>query len=468
MTREPSADPSVRFGLSARLLVLTVLFVMLAEVLIFVPSVSRFRQAYLEDQLEKANIAVLAARGDHGTPVEPGLGMELLFHAGAYAIVLDTGARRLLMLKGDMPPVPDEMVDMRGVSPWRLIAGAFDTLVQTHNRVLRVVGAATGAAGGSLEVILDETPLREAMYGYAVRILTLSVIISLITAGLVYLSLQWLMVRPIRQITASMMAFRADPEGEDTALPASRRSDEIGLAQRELAVMQSDLRAALRQKRHLVALGAAVARINHDLRNTLATAVLASDRLAEIDDPEVKRIGPRLYAAIDRAVSLCSRTLAFARDPRTALEPGPLTAGDLVADLQALAGADTLVIAGRGLETALVGDRAQLGRVIANLAENARQAGAHRLTLEARHDDGRVEIDVTDDGPGVPDTVRGKLFQPFESSGRDGGTGLGLAIGREIMSAHDGDLVLLRTGPGGTTFRLDLPAAAVPGGIRAS
>jgi signal transduction histidine kinase len=300
--------------------------------------------------------------------------------------------------------------------------------------------------------------MREAMYGYSARILTLSIIISLITASLVYLSLQLLMVRPIRQMCESMMRFRQSPEDERTTMPASGRRDEIGWAQRELAVMQNDLRAALRQKTNLAALGSAVAKINHDLRNTLATAALASDYLANSKDPEVRRVTPRLYGAIDRAAALCSRTLDFVRDTRPAIRPSVFVLSDLLAELEGFNADDGLKrLETTGVDLAIEADREQLLRAFNNLAHNAARAGAKVLKIDARQQDGRVVIDIADDGPGIPEQVHGKLFQPFATSGYNGGTGLGLVIAREIVHAHGGELALAESGAEETTFRIDLP-----------
>ena len=97
-------------------------------------------------------------------------------------------------------------------------------------------------------MIIDEKPMRAAMYDYAGRIITVSIVISLITAVLVYFSLHWLLVRPMRRMTHSMVDFRDDPEDPSRTIDMSDRSDEVGIAERELADMQSQLRAALRQK----------------------------------------------------------------------------------------------------------------------------------------------------------------------------------------------------------------------------
>lgn len=454
----------MRFGLSARLLGLTIVFVMLAEILIYVPSISRFREVYFADQLEKASIAVLAARARAKGDLAEALAMDLLFHAGAYAIVLKSPEGQAEMLSGDMPPAIDVTFDMRERTPVDMISEAFATLAQPRNRIMRVVAAVPGEEDRTIEVVLDETPLREKMYGYSARILSLSIVISLIAAGLVYVSLQWLMVRPIRTITDGIIGFRQNPEDETLTLPPTRRTDEIGIAQRELAAMQTDLRAALKQKTHLAALGAAVARINHDLRNTLATAVLVSDRLAAIDDPEVKEVTPRLFNAIDRAVTLCSQTLRFVQDARPTLERSTVSVGDLVADVQAEIeaperhGGSLQRVTGGGLDLAIEVDRDQMFRVFSNLALNAGHAGARTLAISAARKDTSIVIDVTDDGAGIADNIQARLFRPFEGTSRQGGTGLGLAIAREIVRAHGGELSLAATGPRGTTFRIVLPA----------
>jgi signal transduction histidine kinase len=446
-------------SLSARLLALTVVFVMVAEVLIYVPSISRFRREYLEDRITKAHLATLAVQDSPGVAIEDPLARTLLQHTNAYAIFLNTRGQRILMLSRERVPGVDATLDLRvrrGVAQW--IAEAFSTLSQTRNRVLRVVAAKPQAPDTAVEVIIDETPMREAMYGYSGRILTLSIIISLITASLVYLSLQWLMVRPILKMCESIIRFRQSPEDERTTMPGSRRRDEIGWAQRELAVMQNDLRAALRQKTNLAALGSAVAKINHDLRNTLTTAALASDYLSNSKDPEVRRVTPRLYGAIERATALCGRTLDFVRDTRPPVRPSHFVLSDLLPELEAFNADGGLEhLETTGLDLAIEADREQLLRAFNNLAHNAAQAGAKVLKIDARQQNGLVVIDIADDGPGIPEPIHDKLFQPFAASGRNGGTGLGLVIAREIVQAHGGELALAQSGPEGTTFRIELP-----------
>lgn len=465
--------PGVRFGLSARLLWLTVFFVMVAEVLIWAPSVARFRQDWLQERITRAHLATIAyAALPDDAPLLMGIGQKLLEQTDLRGIVLKRGGRSALMVTDDMPPAVDATFDLRQEMFFGWVGEAFATLAGDGRRILRVLGTPPHAPDVRIEIILDESALRRDMLAFSARILTLSIVISLITAGLVYVSLHRLLVRPMRHITQSMVAFRADPEGAAVAAPdLIARTDEIGIAERELATMQDELRAALAQKTRLATLGAAVAKINHDLRNTLATAMLVSDRLADSGDPEVRKVAPRLYDAMQRAVSLCSRTLNFVSDtrPAPAREAVPLralldgVAAELApaaeaARIEGTAEAARITVAADPAE-AVAADREQLHRALINLVLNALQAGARVVSLDARIDDGRARIRVADDGAGLEPKAREKLFQPFVGSARRGGAGLGLPIAREIARDHGGDLALVETGPAGTIFEMTLPAA---------
>ena len=454
------SGPRVQIGLSARLLWLTVVFVMVAEVLIWAPSISRYRKTWLEERVTRAYLATIAYAALPDDAPLRALGLELLANTGLHGIGLTRDGRRSLMVVDDMPPAVDVVVDLRtGMFPtW--IGEAFDALWGDGKRVLRVLGHPEGASDALIEIVLDEAPLRAGMIEFSARILTLSIAISLIAAGLLYLSLQWLMVRPMRRITSSMVAFHADPEGAIPPPSEMERGDEIGIASRELAAMQTDLRAALRQKTRLATLGAAVAKVNHDLRNTLATAMLASDRLADSDDPEVRKVAPRLYDAMQRAVSLCSRTLNFVSDARPALKLEAVLVGALVEDVAvefAGAAGGARIAAETEPGFAVEADREQLRRALANLILNAIQAGARNVRVAAGAAQGGARIRIADDGQGFNPGAKERLFQPFVGSGRREGTGLGLPIARDIARVHGGDLALVETGPEGTVFELTLP-----------
>ena len=449
-------------GLSARLLVLTMVFVMLSEVLIYVPSIARFRLMFLENRIADAHLASLALKATPDNVVSRPLELELLANAMVRGIVLKRREARVMMLMDDMPPKVDAAYDLRGAGALQLIGDAFATLAQ-GDRTLRIVGNFPDRSEGSLEVIVDEVQLYAAMIDYSTNIMKLSLIISLLTAGLVFLSLQLLMVLPMRRITASLVAFRKAPEDTNSTIADSTRGDEIGTAERELRHMQDGLRAALTQKAHLAALGLAVSKINHDLRNILATAQLVSDRLGDVEDPTVRQVAPRLMHSIDRAIELCSQTLSFGRADEAAPDTVAFALRGLVDDVSSFAGlprAGNITWRNEVLaEIVAQADREQIFRVLMNLARNAIQAMSQggEIVVSASWGGAGIIVEFADNGPGLPDKARQHLFEPFIGSTRTEGTGLGLAIAKELVVAHGGDLTLLRSDPGGAVFRLDLP-----------
>jgi signal transduction histidine kinase len=460
MIRPRPKLPALWRSLSARLLVLTIAFVMVSEVLIFVPSIASFRLKYLDERIAAANIAILALLATPDAMVSDELERELLSQAGAYVIGMKRPDGKKLMLgMEDKVPAIDAQFDLRRHDLLKSVGDACVALLQTHNRILRVVGVSPRHNETEVEIVIDETPLHEAMLDYGAQVLAVSIVISLVTASLVYLALQWWMVRPIRRMTESMIAFRGDPENLSTPLRVERRGDEIGVAQAELAEMQAGLRASLQQKTRLAALGTAVTKISHDLRNMLATAQLVSDRLVSSADPQVKRAAPTLVAAIDRAVELCTRTLDFTREGPPRLDYRRFALKGLVYEIGAggLANGKTQLIDAVG-EIELEADRDQFYRVLANLVRNASEAGATEVTVSAAMAGDRVTVEVRDNGPGISPRARQNLFTPFAASGRPGGSGLGLAIARELTHAHGGDLSLVSSDATGTLFRIDLPA----------
>ena len=448
------------YSLSSRLLVLTIFFVMVAEVLIFVPSIARFRQAWMSEKLGLAHLAILAVDATPDRNVSEMMRRELLSHVGAIGLSVRRGGARLVLSTEQPPPISASYV-VEESAILTLVSDAFVTLTTKEDRVIRVVGPSPRSPSVSIELVLYEGPLHQAMTAFAWRIFGLSIVISLITASLVYVALQWLIVAPMRRITENMVAFREDPEDAGRVISTTGRRDEIGTAQRELAGMQARLRATLAQRAHLAALGTAVAKINHDLRGILASALLVSDRLGSVDDPEVRRVTPTLFKSIQRAVDLCSRTLDFVGQDQPELQRSRFPLRELIQDVgKTIVFAESPEKAVRnevedGIE--LDADRDQFFRILTNLLRNAAEAGAETISVSAKSNGRLVEIDIVDDGPGLPPRAREKLFRPFEGSARAGGTGLGLAIARELVRGHGGDLTLVATDKDGTRFRIALP-----------
>jgi signal transduction histidine kinase len=454
--------PSFGRGLSARVLLLTILFVLVSEVLIYAPSIARFRLDWLEEKLNTAHLAILALEATPDYMIDPELEVRLLSHVGARVIGLRASDGKNLILRGSSPPLlVDVTVDLseRGILP--LLDDGIDTLLQTRNRVLRVKGYSPRAADVVVDVVLDEWPLRQAMIAYSWRVLGFSVVISLITAALVFGALQWLIIRPMRHLTRGMVMFRQDPEAQRGDFGTTSRGDEIGLAEREFGEMQDKVRQSLQQRARLAALGTAVSKINHDLRGILATARLITDRLAESDNPEVRKAAPALLRSLDRAVDLCSDTLNFTREGPPKPEFETFKLGELVDEVGE--GLGKLLVAGKAwsntvpLTLTIRADRGQVYRILRNLGENALQMGAQHVTVSAEEGGDGLDILVADDGPGLSPKAMENLFVPFKGSARAGGTGLGLAIARELMRGQGGDLKLLRSDAKGAVFALTLP-----------
>ena len=450
-------------SLSARLLILTIFFVMVGEVLIFVPSVARFRMTYFENRLAAGYLATLALEASPSGRLDQTLTDKLLARVGAQSVGLYRADGTMLRLDRTVPPKPDLTINLTRPNVLLAIQGSFRTLLSQDNRVLRVLGPEGPDNQDTAEVLLDEAPLRAELWDFGIRILELSLVLSLITAALVYVSLNWLLVRPMRRITASMMEFRDDPEDASRVIAASGGRDEIGLAERELAVLQKTVQQALGQRARLAALGTAVSKINHDLRNILATARLVTDGLTASAAPEVRRVAPRLLDAIDRAVVLCTKTLDFSREGTPPLARSRFLLAPLIDEIApglAISEEDLVIEDAIPPDLAIQADRDQLYRVFMNLARNAVEAGAHRLRFSAARDGGTHIIEVADDGPGLPPKARENLFRPFYGSARPGGSGLGLSIARELIRAHGGELTLASSTGAGTVFRLALPASA--------
>jgi len=453
-------------GLSARLLLLTAIFVMLAELLILAPALAAFEVDWLKGRVHDAELASLAVKAAPAGVVSNRMEGELLAGAGVKSVAVSTDGVRRLLLQGPYLTRTPELVDLRQQTFADWLAAPFSTLARGEPLTLRVVDRLQFSEGDFIEILVDEAPLKSDLTAYMLRVLGVSALVSVIAGVLVYLTLNAFLVRPMQRITRAMELFRARPEDPRARLKLSGRRDEIGRAEAELDRMQEDLRQALQSRARLAALGEAVAKINHDLRNMLSSAQMVTERLAKSGDPSVSQALPRLERALDRAVRLAENVLAYGKT-----EEAPPNKAAVSLSPAALAAAEDAGLSSDGvamvyeLEDGLVADAdpEQLHRILVNLFRNAREAieatagprGRIRLAGELHGRD--VHLRIIDNGPGLPDRVRQRLFQAFASSGRSGGAGLGLAISRELARAQGGDLELLQSDAEGTAFQLTLP-----------
>lgn len=453
--------------LSGRFLILTAVFVMLAEVLIFVPSVARYREDFLMSRLERAQIAALAMLAE--AEVDADVQEELLQNAGVYNVVLRRDEARQLMLSAPIPAPITKTYDLRNAGALELIRDALECFVNAQPEVIRVIGEPVNMAGLLIEVTMETGELRSAMIDYGVRILWLSAVISIITAVLLFLAVRVFLVKPIKRVVGNMEAYAAKPEDARLVMQPSAGVTELRQAEETLQTLQTQLTAALRQKEHLAQLGGAVAKVSHDLRNILTSAQLFTDRIETSEDPIVKRMAPKLVNSITRAVSLCESTLAYGK----AEEPTPTLNRFALADIvnevidsERLSIGDHDLSLSEDIPAALTirADAEQLYRVIANLVRNARQAiissgQSGEINVSAGERDDFWDVRVSDTGPGLPPKAQEFLFTPFQGVASKGGTGLGLSIAAELVRGHGGELMLERTGPEGTVFCICLPKA---------
>ena len=473
-TARPVPLRAPRLGLSGKLLVLTILFVMIAEVLIYVPLVANYRVNWLNDRLASAYTAALVLEAAPNGMVSDSLAKQILDSVGARAVAMKMGKQRRMLAVGDKPPPINNDYDMRNVMTFNSIVDAFMLMFDgaAGKKMMRVVGPAP-MGGDYIEIVMDEAPLQKGLLRYSVDLLLMSLLISGLTAVLVYLTLHYLFVRPMRRLTANMMAFRADPENPARIIPASARTDEIGVAERELASMQSDLVSMLHQKSRLAALGLAVSKINHDLRNLLGSAQLISDRLSSLPDPGVQRFAPKLMRALERAIAFCQSTLSYGRAQEPPPERKPILLEPLVEEVHETLGLgpDAPIRWITAVERDLVveADHDQLFRILLNLSRNALQAlesraardpGRDQIRITGRREGAVVVIEVSDTGPGFSEKAQAHLFEAFQGSTRAGGAGLGLAIAAELVRAHGGDIRLVE-GTIGATLRFTIPDRAV-------
>ncbi|MBI1254394.1 MAG: sensor histidine kinase [Hyphomonas sp.] len=448
-------------GLSARLFAITLGAILFTEFLIFIPAASNLRTQWLEERVAAARIAALALDAAPMREVSDELSESLLIKAEVFAVAEIEDEMHIQLLA---PQAPIEgtmrLVDLRGSTPAGRVLATLSEYLAPEGEML-VVFAEGSAEGRVIEIVVPQSSLKASLVAFAWRIAGISLIIALVAAVLIYAVLDMLVVRPMKRVTVSVEQFSRDPGSWTRRLSPTNRRDEIGRAQNALSGMEEAVADAFRQRSHLAELGGAVAKINHDLRNSLASAQLVSDVLAKSDDPRVKRAAPRLERALERAIELATATLDYGksapRPPR--LQPVSLRTVFLEAADEALNTGGAEFEANVPADLIIESDAEYLHRIAANLIRNAAEALAQastanpqiRVSLTSR------AIEFRDNGPGLPEKARANLFRPFAGSSRANGSGLGLVIAHELAEALGGELALAETGDAGTAFCLTLP-----------
>ena len=469
-------------SLSTTLLILTVIFVFVAEILVMIPSVAKHRVDWLSSRVEAAYLVGVALEGAEERMIDEPTAQMLFSTANILGVTVNDGERRLLILAPEINPhSPREInyIDLDDRMPLKLIADGWGALLSDGEKLLQVTGTPQFVQDERIDIVVDQSELRKDLLLYARNILILSLIISSLTASLLFYALNRIIVSPVQSLTNSMMRFEADPDEAARIHSPGQRNDEIGVAEKSLAAMQTRLFDLLTERKRLAALGAGISKITHDLRNILASAQLMSDRLAKSDDPRVRKLAPRLLSALDRAIVLSRDTLTYGNMDARNLKKEHLILSDLVEEvLDDVAHVELATVNDVPSDITIIADRTQLYRSLFNLARNAVEAmipnsnsiegtdapssePAHRLTVDAKVADGNtVQISIADNGPGVPAHASDHLFEPFKGSQKPGGSGLGVAISAEIIRAHGGEIKLADNSSDGAVFTIDLPGVA--------
>jgi signal transduction histidine kinase len=444
-----------RQSLSVRLFVLVVSVILLVEGLIFIPGLQHERTRWLQERFRDAQIVMLATDTAQASPAQAEMRGRLQGLANAEMIRTLLRDRTAILIKPLPPTATEPAIDLDQETWTNSFLRALGGLVLPSNRRLEVVG--TSPLGTRLDLVVPQAPLARFLRRYTLRYATISAAVALITGTLMFIALNQILVVPLRRIARSIAAFRDDPE-RAAPLDAERISplseDEITMVGRELSAMQAELRTALWRNARLAAVGTAVAKMSHDLRGVLSSALLVADRLTMSQDDKTRQAGDVIVRAVHRATALAQHTLVFVREGPPPLARVRANLRSLIDEAATAEAACTITNAVEpGLQVNV--DHDSMLRVLSNLFRNAAQAGANRIEIASAGDDTAPVLTIADNGPGLPEDVQSRLFRPFVAS-RSGGSGLGLAIARDLMRAHCGDLELTQTGPTGTTFTLYL------------
>jgi signal transduction histidine kinase len=453
--------------LSGKLLVMTILFVMIAEILLFIPSAVIFRQTWLQERADSAGLLTLAIEGVPDYQGGALLADKFMQDTSVTMVAQKREGRSQLVL--GMPPIAEKIIveDLRTRARLSNFLETCRAFFGNGEGYIRILSEPTVDDVEALEVLVPQSALKTALMDYCHNILLWSLAISLLTGLMIYGALSRMIVTPVQDLAKGLAVFRKDPRKRIGNSAPIRRSDEIGQLEREFVDMKEGVRMAFEQQERLATLGMAMAKINHDLRNVLTSAQLISDRLADDKEERVKTMGQRLVKAVDRGVKLCEATLSFSQSVEARPEPRDILLASLVDETAG----DTMAEEGKvkfvnniDSQLSVFADADQTYRIFHNLFRNAVQAmhdsSETTLVVDAKTDDDKVFIQITDTGPGLPKTALENMFKAFTSSARRGGTGLGLTISRELARANKGNLKLLKSDDKGTVFEVCLPLGA--------
>lgn len=459
----------LRHRLSNKLLLMTILAVLITQIIILAPSIANMRNQWLTAKHNMVTISsLLLLDANPDAPLTPASQLQLLHLTDAQAITITRNGESRLLAGSQMLPI-DERIDLTVSTPFSDFWEALHTLINGGNKVILLSGPAEDS-GTTVDIVMNDEALHNKLIQNSRIIATISLLISLIAAALIYFIIHRLLLRPVGHMYMNMLAFGSQPDDPTLIIDGSCRKDELGYAQNRLAEMQNHLQRLFHERKHLADLGLAVSKINHDMRNILASAQLMSDSLALTQDPAVQRYSPKLIRTLNRAISYSETVMAYGRTQEAMPVRQNRLLRPLIHEVEEIVASYTDVpitfhnMIPADFEAYI--DKEQMLRVLTNLYRNSVQAmiadttlpeRERSLTASAWRSGNNCCIAVADTGPGLPKKALDNLFTAFHGSARNGGTGLGLVIVQELVRAHGGTIEHREDYKEGTLFEIRIP-----------
>ncbi len=280
--------------------------------------------------------------------------------------------------------------------------------------------------------------------------------------------------RPLGNLVAGVRALE---KGDFNYALDARGGDEVAEVTGAFNRMRASLRKTqdeLLESERLATIGRMASSISHDLRHSLAAIVANAEFLCEsrLSSEQREELYQEVRAAVNQMTDLIDSLLEFSRT-RESLRPSYGSLGEAVNRVAQVVRSHpefhhvAVTVHQEGNSSGWF-DVKKMERVFYNLLINACEAvpaGRGRVQVDLRGAPEGVEVRVSDNGEGIPFAIRGKLFEPFVSEGKENGTGLGLTVVHKIVQDHGGDVTVEKTSDAGTVFRLwlPLPTSAVEG-----
>ena len=463
------------FGLAARVLAVTIGFVLLAMSLFYVTRLTAHREMLLHGKISAVQTTVDAFGMAAPTPPPQDLSRKILNSVDVKWMAIETPVGRHEFVTAGGPLESVESVTADDSSYFESMAATFHALFAAPGTVVKL-SAPAQANEPAIEFAFDETTLVQSLKRVSYNFLTISLTIAAVVTCVLWAALWRMVLQPVRRLTSNIIAFGESPQDGSRVIAPSGRGNEIGRAEAALAVMQGSLARELAQGKRLAELGMAVARINHDLRNILSAAQLISDRLATIPDPLAQRLAPRLVATLDRAIQFCQSTLTYGASRELPPSRRRFDLSELVSQVVESGQAEHDAAVDYNIDIpprfCVHADPDHILRVLENLSRNAAQAlmtkGAtdgrpKAIRFAAIRTDGLALIEISDTGPGFPPDQYDRIFEPFHKSTSDVGAGLGLAIAADLVTRNGGAITLAPAKADdfycGARFLIKLPTA---------